>query len=906
MRHHSIGKWISTLATTFLLGISLTAHAVTSTTTLTTTPSTAAVGINFALKATVTGSSPTGTVTFKDGATVIGSGTLSAGTFTLNTSFDVVGAHSITALYDGDANNTASTSTAKTVTVTAKATTATITVNPTSAVVGTDVILTASITGFTPTGTVTFKDGSTAIGSATLDGSGTTATATMTTSFSTAASHNITAVYGGDSNDAAKTSASKTVTVTKAATTTTLTTSGNSAAAGQSVTLTANVAGFSPAGTVTFKDGTSTLGTGTLSAGVATFNAVFTTVASHSITAVYAGNTNNNTSTSAASVMTVTIATSGAVLTAPASAPLNQSVALVASVSGYTPTGTVTFKEGTTTLGTASLSGSGVTRTATLNRSFNTLGAHSITALYAGDANDTTSTSAAISINITPAVTTSTLTISPTSANLAQSVTLSATVTGLTPTGTVTFKDGTTILGTGTLTGTGTVRKASLNTSFSTAGTHSITVEYAGDTDDATSVSAATNIAISSITSTALSANTSVAAVDNNVTYTAAVTGSNPTGVVTFSEGTTTLGSATLANVGGTMKATLTTNFNSTGIHSVSAAYAGDAQNVASISSAITTQVITAPPPISITAPANNASYVTGAISITTNAMESEGIITQVAFYEGTNLIGTSTEMPFSFNWTNVPNGSYTLSAIATDYKGTTTATSPVLITVTTGVATIYYIHTDQLDTPRLITDQTNNPVWRWDSTDPFANNPVNDDPNATGNHFTFNQRFPGQYYDSETNTHYNYFRDYDPSTGRYIESDPIGLDGGINTYGYVEANPLSYVDPEGLKGGPATKGTYYPKGNKPTPATPSTNDPGNTEDTLGVGTRGAGCMLSFLSEAAAQACMPMTCVQWLCKPSCGEPYRVYRGQHSFTDPDTKCKCEVKIHDINTPVENGL
>jgi RHS repeat-associated protein len=111
----------------------------------------------------------------------------------------------------------------------------------------------------------------------------------------------------------------------------------------------------------------------------------------------------------------------------------------------------------------------------------------------------------------------------------------------------------------------------------------------------------------------------------------------------------------------------------------------------------------------------------------------------------------------------------------------------------------IYYIYSDHLNTPRVITDSMDNQiVWRWDLTDPFgASQPV-DAVQGRGT-FSYNLRFPGQYYDRETNLHYNYFRDYDPQMGRYVQSDPIGLEAGINTYVYVFANPLSYVDPKGL-----------------------------------------------------------------------------------------------------------
>ena len=114
------------------------------------------------------------------------------------------------------------------------------------------------------------------------------------------------------------------------------------------------------------------------------------------------------------------------------------------------------------------------------------------------------------------------------------------------------------------------------------------------------------------------------------------------------------------------------------------------------------------------------------------------------------------------------------------------------------------YLHFDHLNTPRLATDDNQTIVWRWDS-DAFGTTLPDEDPDGDGNGTTVNLRFPGQYFDQETGFHYNYFRTYDPSTGRYVESDPIGLVAGLNTYSYVGSMPTTYVDPFGLE----VTGTY-------------------------------------------------------------------------------------------------
>jgi len=114
----------------------------------------------------------------------------------------------------------------------------------------------------------------------------------------------------------------------------------------------------------------------------------------------------------------------------------------------------------------------------------------------------------------------------------------------------------------------------------------------------------------------------------------------------------------------------------------------------------------------------------------------------------------------------------------------------------------LYYMHTDHLGTVQLLTDGVGDVAWSGDY-GPFGEVVVN--PAST---VTYNLRFPGQYYDGESGLHYNYFRDYDPSLGRYVESDPIGLDGGLNTYAYVGGNPIRFIDILGLACGPGLLGT--------------------------------------------------------------------------------------------------
>jgi hypothetical protein len=239
----------------------------------------------------------------------LGTGTLSGGTATSTTSGLGTGAHSITAIYGGDANFTGSTSPILTETIGKAASSTAVGSSNNPSNIGTAVTFTATVTSpvtGTPTGTVTFQDGASVLGTGTLSGG----TATFTTSGLTGGTHSITAVYSGDANFAGGTSPPLVQTVNKAASSTSVPASSNNPSIfGSAVTFTATVkpaAGSgTPTGTVTFNDGATVLGAGTLSGGTATLTTSGLGAGVHSITAIYAGDANFAISTSPGLTQTV-------------------------------------------------------------------------------------------------------------------------------------------------------------------------------------------------------------------------------------------------------------------------------------------------------------------------------------------------------------------------------------------------------------------------------------------------------------------------------------------------------------------------------------------------------------------------------------------------------------------------
>jgi hypothetical protein len=421
-------------------------------------------------------------------------------------------------------------------------------------------------------------------------------------------------------------------------TTTTLVSSLNPSTYGQTVTFTASVTSTAgtPTGTVIFYDGSTSIGTATLANGSASIPVSSLMAGSQSITAAYQGSTSFSPSTSAPLSQIVNIATTATSITSSLNpAGTNQSVTFTATVTsqyGGAATGSVTFLSGSQTLGTATLSGN----RATLTTSFAAAGTYSISAKYNGDGNNSTSTSSVLSQLINTSTTT-TLTSSPNPSIVGEAVTFTATVTstaGSPPNGeSVTFYNGSAILGTAPLTS----GIASLTTSSLAAGIYTITATYPGDANFAPSTSPGlrqvVNSTTKSATSTTLTSSLNPSIYGQSVTWTATVTTSGsvpPTGNVNFTWGY----SIGVVAINANGVATLTLSKLNADSYPLTAVYFGDANNLGS-TSPVLNQLITAATTsstlISSPDPSTEGQSVTFTDTISSNTVTPTGPVTFTA-----------------------------------------------------------------------------------------------------------------------------------------------------------------------------------------------------------------------------------------------------------------------------------
>jgi hypothetical protein len=573
--------------------IALSAHVVTH-------------GGTITLTATVTGSNgtPTGTVSFGSSQSgTLASSTLDstgAATYTINTLAG--GQYGFFGTYSGDNTYASTTTNVDTATVSPEAVTITGALSSATAVGGTLPILVTvkSPSGVgQPAGSVTVNAYGTNISTTAFTGT-LAATSTAGTSAavvavpaSNAGSFTFQTSCTTDASFSCYQPASFAVTVGQGTPTVTLTQTGTATAA----TLTATVAAASgsssaaavPSGSVQFLDGTTVLGSGTVdSSGVATYSGALGTGTTHSVSATYQGDVNYVTASSNAAAVTKKTPTV-------ALATASTGTSLQATVSGgstatVVPTGNVQFLDNTTALATAAVDITGV---ASYTGTYSLATGHTITAVYAGDANYNTATSNVLSSTskaTATAVLTQTSTVGAAAAAFSLTV-ASATTSSTVPTGSAQFLDGTTVVGTSTLTTAGVATYAG---TLATSVAHSITASYLGDanynavTSNAVAVAPTTSLVT---TTTALTSSSGYSGTYGTafslisvVTPSSYVTaGTAPTGTITIMEAGLPVGTGTLS--AGT--ATIAVSTLTVGTHSVIAVYGGDSNYAASSSAAV-------------------------------------------------------------------------------------------------------------------------------------------------------------------------------------------------------------------------------------------------------------------------------------------------------------------------------
>lgn len=447
----------------------------------------------------------------------------------------------------------------------------------TSVTEGQAVILEAVVAnGANATGTVTFYNGSTAIGTGavgsvfySLDG-----VAELSTTFSSSGVQSITAKYSGDKFNSSSTSQPTLIGVYSnqlAATSVILNTSTTTPQYQTNVTLTATVSPSSASGTVTFYNGTTNIGSSAVSAGTASLSTSFAAGGTATLHAVYSGDYNYLSSTSNSISMNISgpLVTATTLQASTSSVAIGGSVTLTANLTPATVTGTVTFYGGSTAIGTANVN-AGV---ATLNTTFASSGTIALKAVFAENASWETSTSNQISLFVTGNTPdTVELLVGPSSLVIGDSATLTATISPTDATGTVVFYDGTQVIGTSpVVAGT-----ASYVNRFLAGGVQSLTAVYSGDTTYSSNTSNAVALTVgnpgSTPTTTVLTLSEYSGYLGDTVTLTATVTPPGATGQVDFYDNGVFLQSVVLSSGTAAWSQSFTQAFS----NSITAVYDGD------------------------------------------------------------------------------------------------------------------------------------------------------------------------------------------------------------------------------------------------------------------------------------------------------------------------------------------
>jgi subtilase family serine protease len=510
--------------------------------------------------------------------------------------------HTLQAIYPSNTDYSGSTSPQVVITVSKTTPSVFLTPATSTPLPGSNLLLTATISptiseSAPPTGTVTFTMDGAQVGTVTVSTGTPSSTATLTITAPQTGTHTLVATYNGDSVYNTATSNNATITVSKIPTTLSLNPATTTPIGGSSLLLTATLTpttstSATPTGNVTFSLDGSNIGTGNLVNGTtATFTMTVPASGSHTVQAVYAGDTNFNSANSSvvtltvAKIVTSTVATP--TTTTPASGSTLQVSATItpASYTSSLPTGNVVFTlDGTTTEGTATLV-SGTPSTATVTFTVPSAGTHTVTAAYSGDTNYAASTSNAVTLTV--AKTTTTLTITPStttplagsSLQVTADIFPAATLTSL-PSGTVTFTIDGINEGIGTVT-SGSPATTSLTFTVPSAGSHVLGATYSGDTNYLGSTATSVTLNVSKSTPTVVvTPATQTPSAGSNLQVTASISppasgGTSPSGTVNFALDGNNIGTS-LVIAGSPSTATITITAPSVGTHNLTATYNGD------------------------------------------------------------------------------------------------------------------------------------------------------------------------------------------------------------------------------------------------------------------------------------------------------------------------------------------